>query len=582
MTDRLFNAQEVEIMTQAFSSGMELDDIPVNHQSEIDDDGMMETQSNQKLSLENSPSIKKTACPILLSQWCFLVGHVAIKQIVHLEAIESEWKRKKYSDEQAKTKSGDKKVMDDLENVVGTAEDEFTDAIHHVRERELLYGDSLLCVFAPMIAFICSNNRQFKHPMIQVQAVLALSKFMCVSSDFCDTHLPLLLLILEKSEDAVIRSNTIIGLGDIAVCFNSLIDQNITYLYNRLSDTDIQVKKNTLMVLTFLILNGMVKVKGQISEMAKCLECEDKRIADLAKLFFTELSTKDNAVYNNLSDIISNLSHPETGVDEDSFKNIMKFLLDFIKKDKQTENIVEKMCLRFKFADTERQWRDISYCLSLLSLSSDKSIKRLIDFAPLYQDKMHEPTVYNLFQKMFEKAKKLAKPDSKSMIEDFETKLNQMNLTCSENMNLVEQASQDQTKGKFNRIKDVEKNFASLSLAGTPIKPKKVFRKVVDKQVENLIKGKKKTTRRIVQESEDDDDHQVFNMEEEEVIVKTARNPRGRSRPISPEIVNELTDDEDDIENFDPMELKETSKKAAKARRKSGPLKISRLESLEE
>lgn len=62
------------------------------------------------------------------------------------------------------------------------------------------------------------------------------------------------------------------------------------------------MKKNTLMVLTHLILNGMIKVKGQLGELAKCLEDPETRIADLAKLFFTELSTKDNAIYNNLPD----------------------------------------------------------------------------------------------------------------------------------------------------------------------------------------------------------------------------------------------------------------------------------------
>lgn len=33
-----------------------------------------------------------------LSRLLFLVGHIAIKQIVHLENIESEWKRRKASD----------------------------------------------------------------------------------------------------------------------------------------------------------------------------------------------------------------------------------------------------------------------------------------------------------------------------------------------------------------------------------------------------------------------------------------------------------------------------------------------------
>ena len=54
-------------------------------------------------------------------------------------------------------------AADDLDAVTGTAEDEFTEAVAHVRENELLYGEnSLLKSFGPMIAFICSSNRTFK------------------------------------------------------------------------------------------------------------------------------------------------------------------------------------------------------------------------------------------------------------------------------------------------------------------------------------------------------------------------------------------------------------------------------------
>ena len=84
--------------------------------------------------------------------------------------------------------------------------------------------------------------------------------------------------------------------------FSSIIDENSNELYKGLSDKDLTVKKNTLMVLTHLILNGMIKVKGQLGEMAKCLEDEEERISELAKLFFSELSTKENAIYNNLPD----------------------------------------------------------------------------------------------------------------------------------------------------------------------------------------------------------------------------------------------------------------------------------------
>ncbi|CAG8519321.1 961_t:CDS:10 [Funneliformis caledonium] len=322
--------------------------------------------------------------PLHLSQLLFIVGHVAIKQIVHLEVIETEWKRRK---EKTTKNTGD----DELEQVVGSNEDEFVEAIAEIREKELLFSPySLLKVFGPLIVNICANNKTYNHRNLQIAATLALAKLMCVSSEFCEDNLQLLFTILERSNEPTIRSNIIIALGDMTVCFNNIIDENINYFYKRLADPDNLVKKNTLMVLTHLILNGMIKVKGYLGEMAKCLEDKDRRISDLAKLFFTELASKDNAVYNNLPDIISNLSNGENPVNEESFKRIMKFLFDFIEKDKQSDNLVEKLFQRFKNLDDIRQWRDIAYCLSLLPYKSERSFRKLTEGIAQYQDKLHE------------------------------------------------------------------------------------------------------------------------------------------------------------------------------------------------
>jgi hypothetical protein len=240
---------------------------------------------------------------------------------------------------------------------------------------------------------------------------------MCVSAQFCEQHLLLLFKILETSKDPVVRGNIVIALGDIALCFGSLIDdvsgarrgtalasgfsdcfprldpshstqrarqrdrgiimsrsrwpwtgggwylgprsgwcpalaeiiviavlrpnpQNSERLYQGLTDPDPGVKKNTLMVLTHLILNGMIKVKGQLGEMAKCVEDEDERIADLAKMFFKELSTKDNALYNNLQDVISHLSIGKHAVDEETFEKTMKYIFQFIEKVSQLLRVV--------------------------------------------------------------------------------------------------------------------------------------------------------------------------------------------------------------------------------------------------
>jgi len=310
-------------------------------QSVQDADGdteMMDDADDAPAEEESTEPISTQKPAMALAQLLFVVGHVAIKQIVHLELCELDFKRRKAEKEKSKsasTASPTKKKSEDeneLDLIGGTTEDDFTEAIQHIREREILYGKtSLLANFGPLVTEMCSNNTAYNDPNLQAIATICMAKLMCVSSEYCETNLPLLITILERSNDAITRSNVVIALGDMAVCFNHLIDENTDFLYRRLNDPDVSVKRTCLMTLTFLILAGQVKVKGQLGEMAKCLEDDDKRIADLSRMFFTELATKDNAVYNQFVDMFSTLSADDK-LEEESFKKILKFLSSFIEK----------------------------------------------------------------------------------------------------------------------------------------------------------------------------------------------------------------------------------------------------------
>lgn len=355
-------------------------------------------------AVEPSTELKQKSS-LALSQLLFIVGHVAIKQIVHLELCEQDFKRRKAEQEKNKSTnpSQSKKELaeeaDELDLIGGTTEDDFTEAISHIRERELLYGPtSLLSSFGPLVTEICSNNTSYPSPTLQSIATLTLAKLMCVSSEYCESNLPLLITILERSTDPITRSNAVIALGDMAVCFNHLIDENTDFLYRRLNDPDGSVKRTCLMTLTFLILAGQVKVKGQLGEMAKCLEDGDRKISDLARMFFTELATKDNAVYNHFVDMFSLLSADE-GVGEEKLKRIVKFLAGFIEKvsfyssapfwkyesafadmssceqDKHAKQLAEKLAARLARCETERQWNDVAYALGLLQHKNEEIAK---------------------------------------------------------------------------------------------------------------------------------------------------------------------------------------------------------------
>ena len=334
-----------------------LDVFPQSEEMEVDTSPT--DQADEQTDVQKEVQVRPAES---LARLLFVVGHVAIKQIVHLELCELDFKRRKVEQERSKasensssektaaTPAGRKKTAaeevleekekqeerDELDMIGGTTEDDFTEAIAHIRERELLYSrQSLLSNFGPLVTEICANNTAYKDRELQAQATLCLAKLMCVSSEYCEKNLPLLITILERSDDPIVRSNAVIALGDMAVCFNHLIDENTDFLYRRLNDADGSVKRTCLMTLTFLILAGQVKVKGQLGEMAKCLEDDDKKIADLAKMFFTELATKDNAVYNQFVDMFSVLTKEDgeqQQMEGEAVRRILKFLCGFIEK----------------------------------------------------------------------------------------------------------------------------------------------------------------------------------------------------------------------------------------------------------
>ncbi|CAD6637015.1 HN1_G0029160.mRNA.1.CDS.1 [Saccharomyces cerevisiae] len=328
------------------------------------------------LSLEQSSRV------VSLSQLLFIVGQVAIKTLVYLEKCEAEFKKRKI---EAETRNGKVKNQGaditnttqdnggdkELEMIGGTNEDDFTDAIQFVKENELLFGEkSVLGKFCPIVEEIVSNSSRFSDPMLQRTATLCLEKLMCLSSKYCEKSLPLLITVMEKSPDPTIRSNAVLGLGDMAVCFNNLVDENTDYLYRRLHDENLMVQRTCLMTVTFLILAGQVKVKGQLGEMAKCLDNPDQGISDMCRLFFTELASKDNAIYNGFIDIFSNLSSDDL-LGKESFKKIIKFLLTFIDKERHQKQLNEKLVGRLRKCETQKQWDDIAFVLNNLPYKNE-------------------------------------------------------------------------------------------------------------------------------------------------------------------------------------------------------------------
>ncbi|XP_025138870.1 condensin complex subunit 1 isoform X3 [Bubalus bubalis] len=386
----------------------------------------------EKSDHQEAPQETPVLPTFLLMNLLSLAGDVALQQLVHLEqAVSGELCRRRVLREEQEHKRKEPKEKNSksestLEEEMGlggaTADDTEAELIRGICELELLEGKQTLAAFVPLLLKVCNNPGLYSNPELSTAASLALGKFCMISATFCDAQLRLLFTMLEKSSLPIVRANLMIATGDLAIRFPNLVDPWTPHLYARLRDPSQHVRKTAALVMTHLILKDMVKVKGQVSEMAVLLIDPAPQIAALAKNFFNELSNKANAIYNLLPDIISRLSAPEGGVEEEPFHTIMKQLLSYITKDKQTESLVEKLCQRFRTAQTERQYRDLAYCVSQLPLT-ERGLRKMLDNFDCFGDKLSDESIFSAFLSIVGKLRRGAKPEGKAIIDEFEQKL---------------------------------------------------------------------------------------------------------------------------------------------------------------
>ena len=375
----------------------------------------------------------------LASKTFFLVGEVALRHLVLIEKSAQYVRRarldaeRKAAEASARPASGTEEDEEEDMNaelgVGGVAADAELDNMKDMAEKQIVqFNKGIIQPFAKMIINTCRHSSfNTAEPVLKSSALLALTKLMVVDVKICEANLQLLFTLLQnRVVEPAIRSNLVIALGDLALRFPNSLEPWTEHVYRPLGDPDVNVRKTTMMVLTHLILNDMMKVKGHIAKMAACLEDEDERVSALASLFFHELAKKEykgtSPIYNLLPDMLSVLSK-DTSLTNAQFQSVMQQLLVHIKKDKHGDALIEKLCQRFGSTEDVRQWRNIAFCMTQLPMS-DKGVKKLIEGHASYKNALEDEETAQLILSIVAKVKKSAsKPDSKELAADLENKV---------------------------------------------------------------------------------------------------------------------------------------------------------------
>ena len=116
--------------------------------------------------------------------------------------------------------------------------------------------------------------------MIERSAVLALCKFMCVSQKVCAENLDTIFSLVRSNIEFGVKANIIITLADLFNRFPNLLNERVKDIFMLLHDKEVHVRQQGLMVITHLILNDMLKLKGEIVDICMLLEDENDRIKE--------------------------------------------------------------------------------------------------------------------------------------------------------------------------------------------------------------------------------------------------------------------------------------------------------------
>ena len=123
----------------------------------------------------------------------------------------------------------------------------------------------------------------------------------------------------------------------------------------------------------------------------------------------------------------------------------MAFLLSHIKKERQMDQLTEKLCQRFPKCVTLNQKADLAYCLTQLKVT-ERSIKCLSDNFKLYKDCLFDEDIKKSFASIVSKAKKFMKPEMKQFLDEWEGKLDKLAELGAENQEAGEKAERAKKK----------------------------------------------------------------------------------------------------------------------------------------
>ena len=343
-----------------------------------------------------------------LAKAIFIGGEVAMKVVVFGDKVANEYKKKQ---------NDDQKNNDELEEINGGKAAQLQLELKDLKTaQENIVYEGLISHFTPIVLKLVNKIDDVKTEILQKTLVITLSKFMCINPKICEDNLESLIRLASKHENSSIRSNAIVGLGDLVMRHPNLLEKYSPNLFDLLSDPVLIVRKKALLIISHLVLNDMLKMKGLMANILRCYL--DKDLRGVVSVFIEELNQKnDKDIFNMITDSLSNLLKMKLTHIE--FRAIADMIFAYITKERQGEGLSDKISAKFKDSSKE-ECLHLGYCLTKLIIN-EKALRKLLDNVSWWQNKLlDDNNLQAYFGEIATKCRKSWKSENKSIIDEFE------------------------------------------------------------------------------------------------------------------------------------------------------------------
>ena len=203
---------------------------------------------------------------------------------------------------------------------------------------------------------------------------------MLINQEFCKNNINFIFDILNNETiPSDLKLNICLAFGDLVNRFPNIMITEVNKFFEGLHSPHKEVVKYTLTVISHLVLNDMLKMKGEVVDICMLLDHKDPSIRTHVQTFFNEINNKgNNVIYNIIPKALARLSNEFKSLEYSKFKTIAITLLKYVDKEKHIEGLMDKLFAKLKSSTDNLEWRNDTFVLSELNYNTEKTLAKFL------------------------------------------------------------------------------------------------------------------------------------------------------------------------------------------------------------